>query len=173
MTPKEFLAMQKGRIDAYLDDYLIPEEVEPESIHRAIRYSVFSGGKRFRAGLCIATSDLFGGDPAKVLPVAAGIELIHTYSLVHDDLPALDNDDTRRGQPTCHKRFGEATAVLTGDGLLTLAFQVLSEIRSGQKVRELLREISTAAGSCGMIAGQVADLQAAEINLDLPMLDYF
>lgn len=157
MTPKEFLAMQKGRIDAYLDDYLVPEEVKPESIHRAIRYSVFSGGKRFRAGLCIASSDLFGGDPGKVLPVAAGIELIHTYSLIHDDLPCMDDDDLRRGKPTLHKVYGENIAVLAGDALNALAFDLVSRADDCR----LIHILAGAIGTLGMIGGQVADVESS------------
>ncbi len=156
MTPKEFLKLQKMRVDAYLDHYLLPETVKPESIHKAIRYSVFSGGKRFRAGLCIAAADLFGGNPEKVLPVAAGIELIHTYSLIHDDLPCMDDDDLRRGKPTLHIAFGENIAVLAGDALNALAFDLISRANDCR----LIHILAEAIGTLGMIGGQVADVES-------------
>ena len=156
MTPKEYLNTQKERVDAYLDRYLLPETVKPESIHKAIRYSVFSGGKRFRASLCIAANDLFGGDPERVLPVAAGIELIHTYSLIHDDLPCMDDDDLRRGKPTLHIAFGENIAVLAGDALNALAFDLLARADDCR----LIQILAEAIGTLGMIGGQVADVES-------------
>jgi len=141
-------------------------------IHEAMRYAVFPGGKRFRPVVTLAACEATGGKLEDALYVAAAVELIHSYSLVHDDLPALDNDTLRRGKPTCHKQFGEAMAILAGDGLLTLAFQVLSKIRLAEQSRQLLEELSTEAGSCGMIQGQVADLESSQADLDLPMLDF-
>jgi geranylgeranyl diphosphate synthase type II len=141
-------------------------------LHEAMRYSVFPGGKRFRPVLTLAAAEASGGKVEQALYPAAAVELVHSYSLVHDDLPALDNDEMRRGLLTCHKQFGEAMAILTGDGLLTLAFQTLGRVTDGAKVRALLAELSTASGSCGMIGGQVADLEAGAQGLDLPMLDY-
>ena len=126
------MAARKERIDAFLDDYLLPETVKPEIIHAAIRYSVFSGGKRFRASMCIASCEMFGGDVDMVLPVAAGIELIHTYSLIHDDLPCMDDDDLRRGKPTLHKVYGENIAVLAGDALNALAFDLVSRAQDSR-----------------------------------------
>lgn len=155
MTPSEFLAIQKKKVDEYLDSYLIPETVKPESIHKAIRYSVFSGGKRFRASLCIAANDVFGGDFNRVLPVAAGIELIHTYSLIHDDLPCMDDDDLRRGKPTLHKVFGENIAILAGDALNALAFDLVSMPDDCR----IIRILANAIGTMGMIGGQVADVE--------------
>ena len=155
-----------------LREVLPSEDSYPPGIHRAMRYAVFPGGKRFRAVLTLAACEACGAPYGEALFPAAAIELIHSYSLVHDDLPALDNDDIRRGQPTVHKQFGEALAILTGDALLTLAFHVLSRAEPAAKVRRLLAEISTAAGSYGMIGGQVADLLSVKGKTTLPELDY-
>lgn len=159
-------------IERTLDKILPPGRQYPSVIHEAMRYAVFSGGKRFRPVLTLAACEAAGGKPEDAVLPAVAIELIHSYSLVHDDLPALDDDDTRRGKPTCHKQFGEAMAILTGDGLLTLAFQTLARVRPARIALRLLEEISTTAGSCGMIGGQVADLVIGKTDLDLPMLDY-
>ena len=156
MTTAEYLAIQKERIDTFLDNYLLTETTKPESIHRAVRYSVFSGGKRFRASLCIAANETFGGDGDRILPVAAGIELIHTYSLIHDDLPCMDNDDLRRGKPTSHRVFGENIAVLAGDALNALAFDLVSRADDCR----LVRILAGAIGTEGMIGGQVADIES-------------
>ncbi|MDP2982826.1 MAG: polyprenyl synthetase family protein [Candidatus Latescibacter sp.] len=156
-SPLEYLALHKSRVDEYLDRYLLPETVEPVSIHQAIRYSVFSGGKRFRAGLCIAACETFGGEREKVLPVASGIELIHTYSLIHDDLPCMDNDDLRRGKPTLHRVFGENIAVLAGDALNALAFDLVARAEDPR----LIRILAHAIGTEGMIGGQVADVESS------------
>jgi len=126
-----------------------------------MQYAVFTGGKRFRPVLALSACEACGGKSKDALPAALTIELIHTYSLVHDDLPALDDDDTRRGKPTCHRKFGEANAILAGDGLLTLAFELLADIRPAERGIRILREISTAAGVHGMIGGQVADLMGS------------
>ena len=158
--------------DRTLRQILPPEDSYPPAIHHAMRYAVFPGGKRFRAVLALSACEACGARPEQALLAAAAIELIHSYSLVHDDLPALDNDDLRRGQPTVHKRFGEAIGILTGDALLTLAFQSLSRIEPAAKALRLLEEISTAAGSYGMIGGQVADLLSAHGETSLPQLDY-
>jgi len=154
MDAREFLAIQKDRVNSFLDGYLLGESVPSENIHKAIRYSVFSGGKRFRAALCMAACDAFGGDPERVLPVAAGIELIHTYSLIHDDLPCMDNDDFRRGKPTLHKAYGENIAVLAGDALNALAFDLVSRADDAR----LIHILAHAIGTEGMIGGQVADV---------------
>ena len=144
-------------VDAELDRLLPAESMPPESIHKAMRYSLFAGGKRIRPVLCIAAAHATTGhDVAGVTSVACSLELIHTYSLIHDDLPALDNDDLRRGRPTCHKVFGEAMAILTGDALLTYAFEVLG--RQGNA--RLVEELASASGTVGgMIAGQVHDIE--------------
>ena len=157
MTAEEFLSVQKTRVDTYLDEFLLPETVKPESIHKAIRYSVFSGGKRFRAGLCIAACETFGGDSERILPVASGIELIHTYSLIHDDLPCMDDDDLRRGKPTLHRAYGENIAVLAGDALNALAFHLFSLADDCR----IIRILAEAIGTEGMIGGQVADVESS------------
>lgn len=166
MNPSEYLNIQKEHVDSYLDRYLLPETVKPESIHRAIRYSVFSGGKRFRAGLCIAACETFGGGLEHALPIASGIELIHAYSLIHDDLPCMDDDDLRRGKPTLHRVFGENIAVLAGDALNALAFDLISRAEDCRLIRILARAIGTE----GMIGGQVADVESVE-RVDLTVAD--
>lgn len=159
-------------LDETLESLVPLENPHSPLLHEAMRYSVFPGGKRFRAVLTLSACEATGGRWQEALVPAAAVELIHTYSLVHDDLPALDNDEMRRGRPTVHKRFGEAIAILTGDALLTLAFQSLARIQPAAKSRQLVEEISTAAGSYGMIGGQVADLTAATGEISLPQLEY-
>ena len=149
------------QVDAELERLVPPETAPPETIHRAMRYSLFAGGKRIRPILCMESARAVAGVADGVVSAACALELIHTYSLIHDDLPALDNDDYRRGKFTNHKVFGEAMAILAGDALLTLAFQVLAELdlASDRKIR-LVAELATAAGTVGgMIGGQVADLE--------------
>ena len=162
MTLREYLAQQRGRVDAALQRWAPPETTPPETIHRAMRYSLFAGGKRIRPILCIAAAGAVSDETPGIEDAACSLELIHTYSLIHDDLPALDNDDLRRGHPTSHKVFGEAMAILAGDSLLTLAFQVLarlSRLDPDRKTR-LIDELATASGTVGgMIAGQVHDLE--------------
>ena len=160
MTTLEYLKVQKNRVNNFLDGYLLPESVKPEIIHKAIRYSVFSGGKRFRAALCIAACETFGGDVDRVLPVAVGIELIHTYSLIHDDLPCMDDDDLRRGKPTLHKVYGENIAVLAGDALNALAFDLVSRPDDCR----LIEILTHAIGTEGMIGGQVADVTSCGLD---------
>lgn len=161
-----------GLIEKRLEELLPPSEEHPSVIHEAMRYAVFTGGKRFRPVLTLAACEAAGARMEEALLPAAAIELIHCYSLVHDDLPALDNDEVRRGKPTCHKKFGEAMALLAGDSLLTLAFQTLCQVQPAKTALALISEISTAAGTCGMISGQVADLVTKPAELDLPTLDY-
>src|SRR5580658_8775837 len=161
MTLAEYVARQQARIDGALERWVPPESTLPTSIHKAMRYSLFAGGKRIRPILCLAAAEAVSEAPAGIESAACTLELVHTYSLIHDDLPALDNDDLRRGVPTCHKVFGDAIAILAGDALLTLAFQVLAqmECEAGRKVA-LIAELSTAAGTVdGMIGGQVCDLE--------------
>src|SRR5579875_3813971 len=159
---QQYLAKQVRSIDRVLDECLPSENAEPVSIHRAMRYSLFAGGKRIRPILAIAASHAVCDATRGIEHAAAALELVHTYSLIHDDLPALDNDDLRRGRPTCHKAFGEALAILAGDALLTLAFETLSRLDAigpERKVR-LIEELSQAAGTVGgMIAGQVHDIE--------------
>ena len=161
MTIDEYIAYQHGRIEAALHRSVPPESQDPATIHRAMRYSLFAGGKRIRPLLAIASAEAVSDAPLGIESAACSLELIHTYSLIHDDLPALDNDDLRRGRPTCHKVFGEAMAILAGDSLLTLAFEVLAKldnVEADRRIR-LIAELATASGTVGgMIAGQVNDL---------------
>jgi len=162
MTLHDYIAARQKAVDAALDRWVPPESENPSTIHRAMRYSLFAGGKRIRPLLAIAAAEAVSPAPAGIESAACALELIHTYSLIHDDLPALDNDDLRRGRPTCHKVFGDAIAILAGDALLTLAFEVLSKLDNVDACRrvELIRELSTAAGTVGgMIGGQVNDLE--------------
>jgi geranylgeranyl diphosphate synthase type II len=174
MTLPAFLEENRAEVDRALDRLLPPETTLPHSIHRAMRYSVMAGGKRIRPSLCIETARLFQADPSAAIHVACALEFIHTYSLIHDDLPALDNDELRRGKPTCHKQFGEALAILAGDGLLTLAFEILAKapIASDRRVR-LIAEIAGAAGTVnGMVGGQVADVEAEGKTVDAATIEY-
>ena len=161
MTLRESLAQQQRLVDSELDRLVPPETTPPETIHRAMRYSLFAGGKSIRPILCMEAAGAVSASADGVAAAACSLELIHTYSLIHDDLPALDNDDYRRGKLTNHKVFGEAMAILAGDALLTLAFQVLAGLNTSddRKVR-LVAELSAASGTVGgMIGGQVADLE--------------
>jgi len=156
-------------IDRGLRKFLPPPGTRPATIHRAMHYSLFAGGKRIRPILCLAAAEACGGDPAEALPLACAVECIHTYSLVHDDLPAMDNDDFRRGRPTCHKVFGEGIAVLAGDALLTVAFEIAAQSRGWPRYphRQLILELARAAGSRQLIAGQVADLESEGRSIPL------
>jgi geranylgeranyl diphosphate synthase type II len=170
----EYLETERLRVDRELDRILPPETEPPESIHRAMRYSVLAGGKRLRPILCLESGRLFGVDDEALLSAAAALELVHTYSLIHDDLPAMDNDDLRRGKPTSHRVFGEALAILAGDGLLTLAFEVISQagaVPSELQLR-LINELAYALGTRGLIGGQVSDLAAAEHKVNEESLQY-
>jgi geranylgeranyl diphosphate synthase type II len=162
MHLEEYIAAQQKRVDQALDRWVPAESVDPSTIHKAMRYSLFAGGKRVRPLLAIAAANAVSDAPLGIESAACVLELIHTYSLIHDDLPALDNDDLRRGRPTCHKVFGDAMAILAGDALLTLAFEVLSRLDCVDeecRVR-LIVELSTASGTVGgMIGGQVNDLE--------------
>jgi len=158
-----FLAETRKLVDAALDQLLPAESVTPVKVHAAIRWSVFAGGKRFRPLLSIAVGKTFGAASEFLMNTACALEMIHTYSLIHDDLPSMDNDDLRRGRATCHVRFGEATAILAGDALQTLAFKTVSEDEqlSAEKRARLIREIAKASGTPeGMVAGQACDLEA-------------
>lgn len=174
MTQPEFFAEDQALVEEALESHLPPATTAPETIHRAMRYSVFAGGKRIRPILCIETARLFSKNVAAAVTAGCAIEFIHTYSLIHDDLPALDNDDLRRGKPTCHKKFGEAMAILAGDALLTLAFETLAraDIDPARRVR-IIAEIGAAAGTVrGMVGGQVADLEAEGKPVDAALLEY-
>lgn len=178
MDLNAYLALQAERINAALDRLVPPETEPPESIHKAMRYSLFAGGKRIRPVLCLAAFEAIrgsamAGDTDVAMAPACALEMIHTYSLIHDDLPALDNDDLRRGRPTNHKVFGEAMAILAGDSLLTHAFQVLAQaaLSDAQRVR-LVEELATASGTVrGMIAGQVHDIEGEKQKPTAELLD--
>ena len=159
---KKYLRTRQKVIDRALDRYLPKTRTKPFTLHEAMRYSLFAGGKRLRPILCLAAAEACRGNVDTALPLACAVECIHTYSLVHDDLPSMDNDDFRRGRPTCHKVFGDGIAVLAGDALLTIAFEIASNAKPAPRydISILLREIAVAAGSQKLIAGQVADLEA-------------
>src|ERR1700757_470572 len=167
MDLKAYLRSRQRKIDRALDRYLPRTNTKPATLHKAMRYSLFAGGKRLRPILCLAASEACRGNINDALPLACALECIHTYSLVHDDLPSMDNDDFRRGRPTCHKVFGEGIAVLAGDALLTIAFEIISRTKPRRRydMSTLLREIAVAAGSQKLIAGQVADLEAEGKNV--------
>ncbi len=176
MDLKAYLAERRGLVNRALDGYLPAVRGPAFRVTEAMRYSLFAGGKRLRPILCLAGAEAVGGDPGEVLPVACALEMIHTYSLIHDDLPAMDDDDLRRGKPTCHKQFDEATAILAGDGLLTLAFQVLGEAALQYEGREaalleVVRLLADAAGYRGMVGGQMLDLLAEGRQVTLPELE--
>jgi len=161
-TLQEFIQLQTAIVDSALDRWVPQETTLPETIHKAMRYSLFAGGKRIRPLLCIAAAQAVDPQCTGVVNAAVPLEMIHTYSLIHDDLPALDNDDLRRGRPTNHKVFGDAMAILAGDSLLTLAFEVLAKLpgASGEVRAALVAELATASGTVqGMIAGQVHDIE--------------
>jgi geranylgeranyl diphosphate synthase, type II len=162
MDLKRYLVARQKEVDRALDRFLPRASVAPATLHKAMRYSLFAGGKRLRPILCLAAAEACGGKREAALPHACAVECIHTYSLIHDDLPSMDNDDLRRGRPTCHKVFGDAIAILAGDALLTIAFEIASHAKpvSRYDLRGILREITEAAGSRKLIAGQVADLEA-------------
>jgi geranylgeranyl diphosphate synthase type II len=177
MDITSYLSRKKDIVDKTLETLVPPAKIFPSSIHEAMRYSLFAGGKRVRPILAIAAAEALGAKTADLLPLAGTLELIHTYSLIHDDLPAMDNDDFRRGRPTCHKVYGEAIAILAGDGLLNMAFEVLSDPRRQKSVPTnrliaIIREISTASGVFGMVGGQVVDMESEGKDIDFPTLEY-
>ena len=172
---KQTLEQGQALTDAALERLLPPETQHPVSIHKAMRHSVFAGGKRLRPILCLETGRMIAGLlPAGIEKLGAAIEMLHTYSLIHDDLPALDNDDLRRGRPTCHKVFGEAIAILAGDALQTQAYEVLSRLRCPAESRvRIIEEIAHGTGTVeGMIGGQVVDLEAEHTRPDVATLEY-
>jgi len=174
-TIQQYLESTRARVDEVLERILPPAAEFPPSIHQAMRHSVFAGGKRLRPALCLESGRLFGGSEQLLLRAGCALELIHTYSLIHDDLPALDNDDLRRGKPTCHRAFGEATAILAGDALLTLAFETLSEPGLSSEGLELrvIHELAHAIGTRGgMVGGQVVDLETTRHTAQAETLQY-
>ncbi len=177
MNLDSYLTDHKKKVDQALREYLPPEHTYPTIIFQAVRYSLFAGGKRIRPILCMAAAEALGGNVDAVLPVACALEMIHTYSLIHDDLPALDNDDYRRGILTNHKIFGENIAILAGDALLTEAFGLLSDPKhltdTDPSIHlDIIHDISNAAGFFGMIGGQVMDVQSEGKEFDMPTLQY-
>ena len=175
MEIQVYLAELKAEVDRCLDQLLPGEHTDPVTIHRAMRYSVFAGGKRVRPILVLAAGESVGGARSTLLHLGAGIEMMHTYSLIHDDLPALDNDDLRRGRPTCHKVFGDAMAILAGDALMTRSYQVLADLPgiSDSARLAIIREISFATGTVeAMIGGQVVDLESEGKPVEAAVLEY-
>lgn len=172
-----YLAARRSAVDKALESLVPPARTFPPKVFEAMRYSLFAGGKRIRPILAIASAEALGAKTAGLLPIAGTLELIHTYSLIHDDLPAMDDDDFRRGRPTCHKVFGEAMAILAGDGLLNLAFEVLADPRRMKAVPAgrlvaIVREIARASGVFGMVGGQVVDMVSEGKDIDFPTLEY-
>lgn len=165
---ENYLDSCRRQVEAYLEQALQLGPDCPATLAQAMRYSLLAPGKRLRPVLVCLAAEAAGGTAAQALPAAAAVEMVHTYSLIHDDLPAMDNDDWRRGRPSCHKQFGEALAILAGDALLTLAFQVLAEAYPPATAAACCRELARAAGACGMVGGQVDDLawehQAGDLN---------
>jgi geranylgeranyl diphosphate synthase type II len=174
---KEYLKRRQRLVDEALERWVPREEEFPPQVHQAMRYSLFAGGKRLRPILALAAAEAVGGRVADALPLACSLELIHTYSLIHDDLPSMDNDDLRRGRPTSHKIFGEALAILAGDALLTEAFHLLTrpDLMKDVSHRRRLRaicQVARAAGSLGMVGGQVMDMALQGKKIERHLLDY-
>ncbi|MFM1921488.1 MAG: hypothetical protein RLZZ303_3122 [Candidatus Hydrogenedentota bacterium] len=160
---ERFLEAKAARTEAAMRDIVASWDGAPPRLVEAMAYSLFAGGKRLRPGLALGACEMLSGDDSPALPAACAIEMIHTYSLIHDDLPAMDDDDLRRGQPTCHVKFGESTAILAGDTLMTMAFDVLAETNR----TDVIREIARASGVNGMAGGQILDLEAEDTPVDL------
>ncbi len=171
---EKFLTHSTNAVNSALDRFLPPASARPATIHKAMRYSLFAGGKRMRPALCLAAAAACGGSEPAAMPLACAVECIHTYSLIHDDLPAMDDDDYRRGKLTNHKVFGEGIAVLAGDALLTQAFEIAAQCAGWPRYshRQIIREITTASGSLQLIAGQVADLEAEGKRISADHLRY-
>jgi geranylgeranyl diphosphate synthase type II len=169
-----FLASRTETVNRALDRFLPSEKTKPATIHKAMRYSLFAGGKRMRPALLLAAAEACGGTQQDALPLACAVECIHTYSLIHDDLPAMDNDDFRRGKPTNHKVFGEGIAVLAGDALLTQAFEIAAQCKEFSRYPhdKIVLEIARAAGSLQLVGGQVADLEGENKKLSVAELRY-
>ncbi|MFZ1220648.1 MAG: polyprenyl synthetase family protein [Chthoniobacterales bacterium] len=174
MELTSYLSARQKEVDRALDRFLPRASASPATIHKAMRYSLFAGGKRLRPVLCLAAADACGGPASAALPLACALECIHTYSLIHDDLPSMDNDDLRRGRATCHKVFGDGIAILAGDALLTIAFEIAAQAKETRRydLRQIFREIATAAGSQKLIAGQVADLEGEGRRINRAQLRY-
>jgi geranylgeranyl diphosphate synthase type II len=171
---QRYLARQTSAVDCALDNLLPPAHAKPATIHKAMRYSLFAGGKRLRPALCLAAAEACGGSVAQAMLLACAVECIHTYSLIHDDLPAMDDDDLRRGKPTSHKVFGEGIAILAGDALLTEAFALAARCEGWPRYPhdQIIGELAHAAGSRQLIAGQVADLESEGKKISAGQLRY-
>lgn len=171
---ERYLKDRTEQVNRALDGFLPRAKVRPPTIHRAMRYSLFAGGKRMRPALVLAAAEACGGGHEEALPAACAVECVHTYSLIHDDLPAMDDDDLRRGKPTSHKVFGEGIAILAGDALLTVAFEILAQARPSARYSTAtqIRELAEAGGSLQLIAGQVADLEGEGRKLSVAQLRY-
>jgi geranylgeranyl diphosphate synthase type II len=179
MDINRYLQEEKKKVDSALERYLPRKEDLTLNLHKAMQHSLFAGGKRIRPILAIASFEAAGGKGERIIPFACALEMIHTYSLIHDDLPAIDNDDYRRGKPTCHKVFGEAIAILAGDGLLTEAFGLMTHQHSEEDASsdkglmlELIHEVAHAAGVLGMVGGQAVDIESEGKAVDLPTVQY-
>ena len=179
MDIQRYLQEQKERVDSALERYLPKKEELASNLYSAMQHSLFAGGKRIRPILSIASFEAAGGKGERILSFACALEMIHTYSLIHDDLPAIDNDDYRRGKPTCHKVFGEAVALLAGDGLLTEAFRLMTHPHATERspgdealLLDLISEVAQAAGVSGMVGGQVVDIESEGKAVDLPTVQY-
>ncbi|MEX5218139.1 MAG: polyprenyl synthetase family protein [Nitrospira sp.] len=174
MNIKDYLEQKREAVDRYLLSVIPAVDQPPTTLHESMRYSLFAGGKRVRPILAIAAAEAVGDPGDAILPIASSLELIHTYSLIHDDLPSMDDDDYRRGKPTNHKVYGEAMAILAGDALLTMAFELCSQTKAldldpAQQVR-LVHELAVGSGNRGMVGGQVLDIQAENKDIDLATL---
>ena len=171
---QHFLTLSTEAVNGALDAFLPAVTTKPTTIHKAMRYSLFAGGKRMRPALCLAAAEACGGKQSDALPLASAVECIHTYSLIHDDLPAMDNDDYRRGKLTNHKVFGEGIAVLAGDALLTQAFEIAAQSKGWPRYphKQIILELASASGSLQLIAGQVADLEAEGKKISAQQLRY-
>jgi geranylgeranyl diphosphate synthase type II len=177
MNPEAYLEEKGQLIDACLDRLLPVKAAYPQSLHQAMRYCLFAGGKRIRPALAFAASEAVGGNPDLLVEEACALELIHTFTLIHDDLPAMDNDDFRRGMPSTHKVFGEAMAILAGDALQTEAFKILAcgysrGVHTAERIVEVMKILAEASGSQGVVGGQVVDLESEGKKIDQARLEY-
>ena len=174
MDFSHYWSSRQKKVDAALDKFLPSAKTKPKTIHEAMRYSIFAGGKRLRPVICLASAEVLRGDIKEAMPLACAVECIHTYSLIHDDLPSMDNDDFRRGKPTSHKVYGEGIAVLAGDALLTIAFEIAASCNAWPRYShaDIIHELAAASGSQALVAGQVADLEGEGKKISIEELKY-
>jgi geranylgeranyl diphosphate synthase type II len=174
MDFSHYWSARQKKVDAALDRFLPSATTKPTTIHEAMRYSIFAGGKRLRPVICLASAEVLHGKIEEAMPLACAVECIHTYSLIHDDLPSMDNDDFRRGKPTSHKVYGEGIAVLAGDALLTIAFEIAASCKAWPRYShaDVIHELASAAGSQALVAGQVADLEGEGKKISVKELQY-